>query len=143
MGSEMSVHRDVFNVFAFGVVDYLIACLWSFKDYPDLTTLSLWRALTRYADDGSIEIDNNPTERELRAAALGRKNYLFAGSDSGGARAAAFYRLIGTAKLNGMDSEASLRYVLGRIADHPINRIGELLPWSVESYLAEAIDLAA
>ena len=70
-------------------------------------------------------------ERALRAVALGRKNYLFAGSNSGGDRAAAMYTLIGSAKLNGLDPEAYLRYVLERIADHPINRITELLPWNV------------
>jgi transposase len=63
--------------------------------------------------------------------ALGRKNYLFAGSDAGGERAAALYSLIGSAKLNGVDPEAYLRHVLTRIADHPINRIAELLPWNV------------
>jgi transposase len=98
-------------------------------------TLSLWSALTRYQDDGSIEIDNNPVERALRAVAIGRKNYLFAGSDAGGERAAAFYSLIGTAKVNGLDPEAYLRYVLERIAEHPINKIDELLPWNVAAML--------
>ena len=87
--------------------------------------------LVRYCDDGRLEIDNNAAERELRAVALGRKNYLFAGSDAGGERAAAIYSLIGSAKLNGLDPEAYLREVLTRIADHPINRIGELLPWNI------------
>jgi transposase len=93
--------------------------------------LSRWDALLRYTNDGRLEIDNNAAERALRAVALGRKNYLFAGSDSGGERAAAIYSLIGTAKLNGLDPEAYLREVLTRIADHPINRISELLPWNI------------
>jgi transposase len=93
--------------------------------------LSRWNALMRYCDDGRIEIDNNAAERALRAVALGRKNYLFAGSDRGGERAAAIYGLIGTAKLNGVDPEAYLREVLTRIADHTINCINELLPWNI------------
>jgi len=94
-------------------------------------TLTRWTALTRYCEDGRIEIDNNSAERALRCVALGRKNYLFAGSDAGGERAAAFYSLIGTAKLNGLDPEAYLREVFSRIAEHPINRIEELLPWNL------------
>ncbi|HEY1742296.1 MAG TPA: IS66 family transposase [Granulicella sp.] len=93
--------------------------------------LSRWRALTRYLDNGRIELDNSAAERALRAVALGRKNYLFAGSDAGGERAAAIYTLLGTAKLNGLDPELYLRHVLERIADHPINRIHELLPWNL------------
>ena len=76
---------------------------------------------------------NNAAERALRTVALGRKNYLFAGSDAGGERAAATYSLIGTAKLNGVDPEGYLRNVLSRIADHPISRIDELLPWNAAS----------
>jgi hypothetical protein len=93
--------------------------------------LGRWEALLRYVDDGGIEIDNNAAERALRTVALGRKNYLFAGSDAGGERAAAIYSLIGTAKLNDIDPEAYLREVLTRIADHRVNRIDELLPWNL------------
>lgn len=92
-------------------------------------TMGRWEALTRYIHDGRIEIDNNAAERSIRGIALGRKNYLFAGSDAGGDRAASIYSLIETAKLNGLDPEAYLRDVLTRIADHPVNRVAELLPW--------------
>ncbi len=105
--------------------------------------LSNWVALTRFCEDGRLEIDNNAAERALRAVALGRKNWLFAGSDDGGERAAAMYTLIGTAKLNGIDPEAYLRHVLGRIADHPINRIDELLPWNLAAILQPEQKIAA
>ncbi|KUZ98305.1 transposase [Burkholderia ubonensis] len=101
-----------------------------------LYALNRWEALTRYCDDGQLEIDNLPVERALRGVAIGRRNYLFAGADSGGERAAAIYSLIGTAKLNGIDPEAYLRHVLARIADHPINRIDDLLPWHLAQDLA-------
>ncbi len=94
--------------------------------------LTRWETLVRYTTDGQIEIDNNAAERALRGIALGRKNFLFAGSDSGGERAASMYSLIGSAKLNGIDPEGYLRHVIGRIADHPVNRIAELLPWNVK-----------
>jgi len=93
--------------------------------------LNHWSALVRYADDGRIEIDNNAAERALRGIALGRKNFLFSGSDAGGERAAAIYSLVGTAKLNGLDPEAYLSTVLERIAEHPINQIEALLPWNL------------
>jgi transposase len=95
--------------------------------------LSRWTALIRYVDDGTIAIDNNPVERAIRPVALGRKNWLFAGSDAGGERAAAIYSLIQTAKLNGLNPETYLRHVIGCIADHPINRVAELLPWNIDA----------
>jgi transposase len=90
---------------------------------------SRWTALTRYLDDGSLEISNNAAERAIRPLKLGAKNWLFAGSDAGGDRAAAIYTLVETAKLNGCDPAAYLRTVIARIADHPVNRIADLLPW--------------
>ena len=95
--------------------------------------LNRWTALTRYCEDGRLEIDNNAAERALRVVALGRKNFLFAGSDAGGERAAAVYSLLGSAQLNGLDPEAYLREVLTQIADHPVNRIEELLPWHLQA----------
>lgn len=97
--------------------------------------LNRWEALNVYCDDGRIEIDNNAAERSLRCVALGRKNYLFVGSDAGGERAATLYSLLGSAKLNDCNPEAYLREVLARIADHPIKRIAELLPWNLKAAL--------
>ena len=88
------------------------------------------KRLSIYLDDGRLEIDNNAAERAIRPLALGRKNWLFAGSDTGGERAAAIASLIESAKLNGVDPQAWLTDVLGRIADHPINKVDELLPWN-------------
>lgn len=105
--------------------------------------LTRWPALTRYVADGQLEIDNNAAERALRAVALGRKNFLFAGSDAGGERAAALYSLIGTAKLNGLDPAAYLRYVLTHIARQPINQVDALLPWRVMLPTADTAQQAA
>jgi transposase len=93
---------------------------------------SRWVALTRYIEDGRLEISNNAVENMLRCIGIGRKNWLFAGSDSGGERAATFYTIIRTSVLNGLEPEAYLRYVLARIGDYPINRVHELLPWNID-----------
>ena len=92
-------------------------------------TLAQWTALTTVLRDGRACLHNNAAERQMRPLALGRKNYLFAGSLEGGRRAAIIYTLIGSAELNGWDPQAYLRTLLERIPDHPINRIGELAPW--------------
>jgi transposase len=89
-----------------------------------------WVALVRCFDDGRLALDNNPAELALRGVAIGRKNYLFVGSDGGGRRAAAMYSLIETAKLNGINPQLYLADVLARIADHPARHINELLPWN-------------
>jgi len=94
-------------------------------------TIKRRQALSRFLTDARLEIDNNIAENAMRGVALGRRNYLFAGSDSGGDRAASMYTIVQTAKLNGLNPEAYLRGTLTRIADgHPINRIAELMPWA-------------
>jgi transposase len=93
-------------------------------------SLKRWAALTRFLDDGRLCMTNNAAERELRAIAVGRRNWTFAGSDEGGRRAAALYTLIATAKLNDLDPQAWLADVLARLLDYPAKRIGDLLPWN-------------
>jgi transposase len=93
-------------------------------------SLKRWVALTRFLDDGRQCMTNNAAERELRAVAVGRRNWTFAGSDQGGRRAAALYTLIATAKLNDIDPQAWLADVLARVLDYPAKRIGDLLPWT-------------
>ena len=93
-------------------------------------SLKRWAALTRFLGDGRLCMSNNAAERELRAIAVGRRNWTFAGSDEGGRRAAAIYTLIATAKLNDVDPQAWLADVLARMPDYPAKRIGDLLPWN-------------
>ena len=104
--------------------------------------LKRWPAFTRFLDDGRICLTNNAAERALRGIAVGRRGWLFAGSDRGGERAAAIYTLIETAKLNGVDPQAWLEDVLRRIADHPASRLADLLPWNWQPN-AGAANLAA
>jgi len=92
--------------------------------------LKRWPAFTLFLDDGRICLSNNAAERALRGIALGRKSWLFCGSDRGGQRAAAMYSLLVTAKMNGVDPQAWLADVLKRIAAHPVHRLNELLPWN-------------
>ena len=92
--------------------------------------LKRWAAFTRFLDDGRICLSNNAAERALRGIALGRKSWLFAGSDRGGQRAAVMYSLIVTAKMNDVDPQAWLADVLARIAEHPAHKLDELLPWN-------------
>ena len=94
-------------------------------------TLTRWNALTLVLRDGRACLDNNAAERAMRPMTLGRKNWLFAGSDAGGERAAAIYSLTETAKLHALDPEDYLRQVLERIAEHPVKRVHELLPWNL------------
>jgi transposase len=95
-------------------------------------SLSRWDALTRYTTDGRLDICNNAAERAILPLALGRKNWMFAGADSGGERAAVMYTIIQTARLNGVDPEAYLRHVISRLDHHPGKRVAELLPWNVK-----------
>jgi len=103
-------------------------------------SLKRWTALTRFLDDGRLCMTNNAAERELRAIAVGRRNWTFAGSDEGGRRAAALYTLIASAKLNDVDPQAWLADMLARLPDHPAKRIHELLPWNwrLQNIAAEA-----
>lgn len=90
-----------------------------------------WAAITRFLDDGTAEIDNNIAERAIRSIAIGRKNWLFAGSKAGGERAAALYSVIETCKLNGIEPQAYIADVIARIAsDWPASRWDELMPWN-------------
>ena len=94
--------------------------------------LKQWDALNVYCSNGWVEIDNNIAENALRGVAVGRKNWMFAGSDSGGEHAAVLYSLIGTCRLNNVEPEKWLRYVIEHIQDWPANRVRDLLPWKVD-----------
>jgi Transposase and inactivated derivatives len=106
-------------------------------------SLKRWPAFTRFLDDGRICLSNNAAERAVRGIAVGRRNWTFAGSDTGGQRAAAIYTLIETAKLNGVDPRAWLADVLARIADHPAKRIADLMPWNWKAASMVKVDVAA
>ena len=125
---ELAPLLDAFFAWAEAVVGRLSGKLELAKAFRYVITRR--EALTRFVTDGRLEADNNVAENAMRAIALGRRNYLFAGSDSGGERAASIYTLVATAKLNGLNPETYLRDILAKIAEgHTINRIDELLPW--------------
>jgi transposase len=105
-------------------------------------SLNRWETLCRYTQDGKLEIDNLIAERSIRGMGIGRRNYLFFGSDSGGERAAIIYSLVESCKLNRIDPQRYLHYVLERIAEHPINRIEALLPWNVVDKLNQPAQVA-
>jgi hypothetical protein len=92
--------------------------------------INRWTALTRYLDDAMLNIDNNPVENAIRGIALGRRNWLFAGSEAGGRRAAQFYTLIETAKLNGVNPNAYLNHVLTELPSAKAKDLDALLPWN-------------
>ena len=106
-------------------------------------SLNHWAAFTRFLDDGRICLSNNAAERGLRGVAVGRRNWTFAGSDSGASRAAAAYTLIETCKLNDVDPHAWLAHVLATLPDHPARRIDELLPWNWKTRQQSALSAAA
>ncbi|TIV13671.1 MAG: IS66 family transposase, partial [Mesorhizobium sp.] len=115
--------------------DYLETSLGRISRKGDLAkairySLNRWEALCRFTEDGRLEMTNNAAERAIRPLTLGRRNWTFLGSDSGGERAAVFYTLVQTCKLNGINPEAYLADLIGRVSDHPANRIDELLPWN-------------
>ena len=105
--------------------------------------LSRWEGLTRFLDDGRVEIDSNVVERVIRPIALNRKNALFAGSDGGGENWATVASLIETCKLNDVDPQAWLAHVLAKLPDHPAKQIAELLPWNWKASQKPTIEAAA
>ena len=138
-GCSAEERRAVRQELSRPLVDDLEA--WMRKERPKLSRgsdlakafdymLKRWTAFTRFLDDGRVCLSNDAAERGLRGIALGRKSWLFAGSDRGGMRAAAMYSIIVTAKMNDIDPQAWLADVLARIAEHPAHRLDELLPWN-------------
>ena len=99
-------------------------------------SLNRWEALCRFTEDGRLEMSNNAAERAIRPLTLGRRNWTFLGSDSGGERAAVFFTLIQTCRLNGVNPEAYLADLIGRVGDHPASRLDDLLPWNWSAQVA-------
>ena len=93
-------------------------------------SLNRWEALCRFTEVGRLEMSNNAAERAIRPLTLGRRNWTFLGSDAGGERAAIFFTLIQSCKLNGVNPEAYLADLIGRVGDHPASRLDDLLPWN-------------
>jgi transposase len=123
--------------------DFLETCLTRISRKADLAeairySLTLWTALNRFTEDGRLEMTNNAAERAIRPLTLGRRNWTFLGSDTGGDRAAVFYSLIQTCKLNAINPEAYLADVISRVATHPAKRVDELLPWTWQASQAPA-----
>jgi transposase len=132
---RLAARRTASRLLVEGLHAYLRAQLTELSRGHDLVKainymLKRWPAFTLFLDDGRVCLSNNAAERALRGVALGRKSWLFCGSDRGGQRAAAMYSLIVTAKMNGVDPQAWLADVLKRIAGHPAPRLDELLPWN-------------
>jgi transposase len=100
--------------------------------------LNRWDAFTLFLDDGRLAIDNNAAERAIKPVVIGRKNFLFAGSDAGGETLASAMTIIETAKFNGLDPQAYLADIFARIHEHEINRIDELLPWNWKPFTNQA-----
>lgn len=150
-GCAPDQHRDIRRIHAVPVLNALHARMMEKVPQVGRNTdlgaafaysLNRWESLCRYTQDGRLEIDNNSAERSVRGIGVGRKNFLFFGSDNGGERAAIIYSLIESCKLNHIDPQRYLHYVLERIADHPINQIADLLPWKVKDKLNQPAQVA-
>lgn len=125
-------HRNAFRFFGGVPREVLYDNMKTVVLQRDAYLLKQWEALNVYCSNGWVEIDNNIAENALRGVAVGRKNWMFAGSDSGGEHAAVLYSLIGTCRLNNVEPEKWLRYVIEHIQDWPANRVRDLLPWKVD-----------